>query len=111
MIAQLDPYNDRNHPTMITSNLKFIQDSMLKNHTAMLGLYIKSDSVAHEWLPDTSKLHTSPRKWYAIKPNYKICDTNFTMKLPANYRFIDECYYIDPFEVRPFEPDVLKIVK
>lgn len=109
LIAQLNNSEEHNKHMMLGSNIAFIQDSMLKNTTTFLGTYIKSDSISHPWQPDTVKLTTSAAKWYAIKPNIKIADTTFNMqRLPPNYVFADEYYYVDPYEVQTQEPDILK---
>ncbi len=99
LIAQLDTSEEAMRPFMLSSDLVFMKDSMYKYGHTLLGKYVKRDSTAAEWIPDSVKLTPSPEKWYAIKPNRVIGSNNFQMDIPANYVLVDDLYYVRPVDV------------
>ncbi|WP_158824734.1 hypothetical protein [Mucilaginibacter lacusdianchii] len=106
LISRLDTSKEHNRPVMISSNVVFLQDDMFKKGTAYLGSCVKRDSITAE-KPENDSLPSS-EKWYAIKPNYKLCRTNYQMNMPAGYVFADSFYYIEAYHVSLAEPLLFK---
>jgi hypothetical protein len=106
LIAQLDTSVEHNQSLMIVSNLLFLQDDMFKKHTAQIGILINKDSVTAE--KPNKGLSASAAKWYAIKPNRKLCDASYKMDIPIGYVLADPYYYVDPYNVSLTEPKILK---
>lgn len=104
LISQLDTTAKHNVSRMISSEIRTRQDSMFKRGTALLGIYIKSDSTSMKYYSDGSG---SPEKWYAIKPGPGVLHySNFT--IPKGYVLADKYYYIDAHDARSEEPTIFK---
>lgn len=105
MIAQLDTFSDHQRPVMIDyARMLFLQDDMFKKETAFIGTYIKRDSTIGMY-KETIYI---PLKWYAFKPNYTLCNTDYIFKMPANYTFADSNHYVEPSLVRLQEPAIFR---
>lgn len=103
-IAQIDTSIQHNRPVMLSSNLLFLKNDLFKQHTACIGTYVKSDSLTGD-IEEKKDLYF-PQKWYAIKPNMKLCKTNYEINMPADYTFADEYYYVKPLTVTLTPPSI-----
>ncbi|MVN89609.1 hypothetical protein [Mucilaginibacter aquatilis] len=107
LIAELETSAEFNKPVMIYSALSFQKDSIFKYKTAFIGSCIKKDSVTA--MMQTDSLVPRSEKWFGFKPNMKLALINQNFKLPENYVYADDLYYVKPADIKlGGEPSILK---
>ncbi|WP_295772862.1 hypothetical protein [uncultured Mucilaginibacter sp.] len=107
LIAELDTSAEFNKPVMIYSALSFQKDSIFKYKTAYIGSCIKKDSVTA--MMKTDSLVQLSGKWLGFKPNMKLALIDQDFKLPENYVYADDLYYLKPADINlGGEPSILK---
>ncbi|WP_345955321.1 hypothetical protein [Mucilaginibacter sp. PAMB04168] len=96
-ITQLDTNSKSHEPVMIYSEATIDRDSMFKYKTFCIGTLLLKDSLTAQ-MP-TKDLATSAQKWFAIKPNKQLLSRSEMPKLPLNYVYADDYYYVDPLDI------------